>query len=387
MPLKRLAVCIAASFLFSTLGLATAAHAKRFSLTGGGGQTHIGNGLMLPIQAAAGPATTYTMFPTLRVGVNGLPIVSGTIVKPLLGPTGMGKQGYQRQLKVPIGVLGKSPAKTTVGVSFSNPTIFAVATNLAFKWPAAPALFTVGNVGIATLSGFGGSMTYSNALGSRFGGAASFQISNGDPVAGDLYPTSAVTVFLDINEEEPPCTHPAFGGTDGNCLAGILFAKPTGVGAIGGTPAVLGITPGAVVVGKNVVAIKMGLIPFSGTITYAAKAGTGTLPTNMASSQGGPWTTGRVIITNMAALGGSETFTLSGNDLRTAGGNGTIQMVAGSVSSRAASGPNANRGWVRLVLGTFTPEGVPSMSLMGLATTVALILLVFGYTMRRRLFA
>jgi hypothetical protein len=62
-------------------------------------------------------------------------------------------------------------------------------------------------------------------------------------------------------------------------------------------------------------------------------------------------------------------------------------MVAGALSSRAASGPNANRGWLRLVLGTFDADEVPSMSLVGMATTVALILLVFGYTMRRRLFS
>jgi hypothetical protein len=54
MPLKRLAVGIAAAFLFSTLGLATSAQAiKRFSVVGGGAQSHIGNGLAIPIQQAA----------------------------------------------------------------------------------------------------------------------------------------------------------------------------------------------------------------------------------------------------------------------------------------------------------------------------------------------
>jgi len=387
MPLKRLAVGIAAAFLFSTLGLATAADAKRFSLIGGGAQAHIGNGLMIPIQAAAGAGTTGTMFPNLRIGVNGAPVLSGTIAKPLVGPTSMGKQGYQRQLKVPIGALGKGASKTTVGVLFSNPTVFAVATNLAFKWPAAPAVFSTGNaVATTTIAGFGGTMTYSNALGARFGGPASTQITNGDPVAGDLYPTAAVTVFLKINATTPACTHPAFGGTDAACVAGILFAKPTGVGAIGADPGATVMTPGAAVVGKNVVILKLGLTPL-GTVIAAAKGATAVLPTNMANSQPGPNTTGQVIISNPAALGGPEVFTLSGNDLRTAGGNGTIQLVAGSVSARFASGPNANRGWVRLVLGNFDADEVPSMSLVGMATTVALILLAFGYTMRRRLFS
>lgn len=387
MPLKRLAVGIAAAFLFSTLGLATAANAKNFSLTGGGTQAHIGNGLMVPIQAAAGTATTGTMFPNLRVNVvNGNPVLTGTIAKPLIGPTGMGKQGYQRQLHVPAGVLGKPAAKTTVGVRFSNPTVYAVATNLAFKWPAAPSNFSVNNTGPVTVAGFGGTMTYSNALGSRFGGAAVAQISNGDPVGGDLYPTSAVTVFAVGAGTTLPCTHNALGGTDPNCAAGILFAKPTGLGAGGGGATVM--TPGAVVVGKNVVVAKIGATPL-GTIIVAVKAATNpAIPTNMATSQGGRWTTGRVIIANPAAKGGAETFTLSGNDLRTAGGNGTIQMVSGALSARLASGPNANRGWVRLILGTgLNPSQVPSMSLVGMATTVALILLAFGYTMRRRLFS
>ena len=387
MPLKRLAVGIAAAFLFSTLGLATGADAKRFSLIGGGSQAHIGNGLMVPIQAAAGAGTTGTMFPNLRLAPNGRPVLSGTIAKPLIGPTSMGKQGYQRKLQVPIGALGKPAGKTTVGVLFSNPTVFAVATNLAFKWPTNPAVFSTGNaVATTTIANFGGTMTYSNALGARFGGPASAQVSSGDPVGGDLYPTAPVTVFLKINATTPACTHNAFGGTDPLCLGGILFAKPTGTGAIGADPGMTVMTPGAAVVGKNLVVLKLGLTPL-GTVILAAKAATAVLPTNMANSQPGPNTTGQVVIANPAALGGPETFTLSGRDLRTAGGNGTIQMVAGSVSSRMASGPNANRGWVRLVLGTFDADEVPSMSLVGMATTVALILLAFGYTMRRRLFS
>jgi hypothetical protein len=194
----------------------------------------------------------------------------------------MGKQGYQRQLKVPIGVFGKAAGKTTVGVKFSNPTVWAVATNLGFKWPAAPAVFSTGNVGPVTVAAHGGTMTYSNALGARFGGAGTSQITSGDPIAGDLFPTSAVTVFLDINATTPPCTHNAFGGTDPACVAGILFAKPTGVGAGGASLSVM--TPGAAVVGKNIVVAKLGLTPL-GTVILAARGATAALPTNMANSR------------------------------------------------------------------------------------------------------
>ena len=57
-------VGIAAAFLVSTLGLATAGDAKRWSLVGGGTQGHIVNGLMAPIQAAAGTATTASRMPS-----------------------------------------------------------------------------------------------------------------------------------------------------------------------------------------------------------------------------------------------------------------------------------------------------------------------------------
>jgi hypothetical protein len=55
------------------------------------------------------------------------------------------------------------------------------------------------------------------------------------------------------------------------------------------------------------------------------------------------------------------------------------------VSFRNTSKNNANRGWLSLTLST--ASAVPSMSLMGLAATVALILLGFGYATRRRLFS
>jgi len=392
MQLKRLAVCIAATFLVSTIGLATGAQAiKRFSVTGGGGQLHIGNGLALPIQAAIPnfPATP-TMFPTLLIPVAGQPIVSGTVTRPIM--TAGTKMAYQRQLKVPIGVLNRAPSKSTVGVKFSNPAVFAVATNLGYKWPAAPALFDQQPGGTtAMVAGSGGTMTYTNALG-RFGGAGAFALTNGDPVAGDLMPTAGVTVFIKINAITPPCTFPMTIASAG-CIAGIILAKPTGTGVIGGPAGATATTPGVVIAGANVAAVKMGTTPL-GTLLPGTFAGMpfpfliamATLPTNMATSTGGSWTTGNLVISNPAASPG-EKFTLSGLDARTAGGNGTIQMVSGSLSTRTTSGANANRGWVSLDLNPLDQSQVPSMSLGGLATTVALILLAFGYTMRRRIFA
>ena len=109
-------------------------------------------------------------------------------------------------------------------------------------------------------------------------------------------------------------------------------------------------------------------------------------PTNKASSTGYPWTTARITIqaTQTGDLG-KESFTISGADSRTAGGAGTIQLVAGSLSLRDLSGTNANRAWLRLILEP-NPQ-VPSMSALGLAATAGLMLLTAGYAMRRRIFA
>ena len=105
----------------------------------------------------------------------------------------------------------------------------------------------------------------------------------------------------------------------------------------------------------------------------------------MATSQGGPWTTGKLVISQPIAGGGGEFWTLSGKDERDADGNGSIQLVSGSLSKRTASMSNANRGWVQLDLQSVT--SVPSMSWMGLTATAGLMLLVAGYMMRRRIFA
>jgi hypothetical protein len=103
--------------------------------------------------------------------------------------------------------------------------------------------------------------------------------------------------------------------------------------------------------------------------------------TNMASSWGYPWTTGRIAM-KATALGVSETFTITGKDNRTPKGSGTIQLVAGSLSQRAKSGPNANRGWVRLVLTKF--NNVPALSPGMRVAAAVLMLLAFGYAVRRR---
>jgi hypothetical protein len=375
------------------LVLSATAHAAKFSLTGGGGQAHIGNGLALPIQQAVPNGTT---FPSLKVPHVPGATVSGTTQKPLLtamataaGP--VTKQGYQRKLVVPVGVLAKSAAQTTVGVKFSNPTLFAVGTNLNWVWPAAPAVFSTGAaVPVPVVSVLGGKMTYSNTLGSRFGGAAQFLLSPG-AAAGLI--AAPVTIYGKINASPtgtPACTHPVFpGGANPACVAGILGAFPSATGLLGpgGAAFATVMTAGVPGIAPNVAAVKLGLTPL-GTISAAALVATAGLPTNKATSAGGQWTTGQIIIEHPTAAGAGEKFTLSGKDSRTAGGRGTIQMVSGAISKRNFTGPNANRGWVELQLDKdFADGNVPAMSPSLLAAVGGLILLAGGYAARRRLSA
>jgi hypothetical protein len=393
--------CIRVVLLSLALGLlAGAAQAIDYSLVGGGGQLHIGGGLALPIQAAIPNNTvtpsTGTVFPPLLIPVatGPAPIVSGTVVKPLID-VGT-KKGYQRKLRVRAGALKKTAAQATVGLKFSNLALFAAATNLTYVWPAAPATFSTGNaIATTVVTGFGGSLTYSNTLGQRFGGPAQFALSPG-PAAGN-YANAPVTLYIKINATTPACTnaHPLFGGSDPACVAGIMLVKPTGLAGHGGPITVTEMTPGSVAAPPNIAIVKMGLSPLGTMLPglappanvkpYPVRAATTPLPTNMATSQAAPWTTGQIIITNMAAQPTAEIFTISGMDDRTAGGGGTIQMVAGSLSQRQTTGPNGNRAWVRLELEPV--YGVPSMSRLGLAATAGLLLLTAGYALRRRIFA
>jgi hypothetical protein len=105
---------------------------------------------------------------------------------------------------------------------------------------------------------------------------------------------------------------------------------------------------------------------------------------NAANSFGVPWTTGMLTVKAAGAAGAPETWMLTGNDLRNANGIGRIQMVSGAVSTRAASGDNANRGWIRLDILRLKPEEVPALSPLALAATAGLMLLAAGYAMRRR---
>jgi hypothetical protein len=393
-----------------SLGWAVTAHAKPYRLTGGGGQIQIGGGLPLPIQLT-NPAFTGTNFPPLLV-----PAKTGAFPAIIEGTTAM---AIQQKLVIPASALSKSPVQKTLGQFGQNPTLYAVATNLGFVWPNKAATLSTGaRTGAKTTTfttALGNSIRYSNPLASKFGGPAQFAISAGPP-SGRM-PAVPVTIFgIAVptgGAGNPACTHTALtpvpfpGPGNPACVAGLGQALPTGIGAFGGpvgTAAPFGVsvtTPGgtslalvSTVIGTMTVngpgplpGVGIGKFGANGDVTFFAFTPGGSKRgfTNMASSRGFPFTTGMLTISAPLAAGAPEIFTITGMDNRTAGGAGTIQLVSGSLSQRTKSGPNANRGWVRLVLAI--DPSVPALSPVSLAAMAGLMLLVAGYTMRRRLFA
>lgn len=175
---------------------------------------------------------------------------------------------------------------------------------------------------------------------SPFGGPARLRIT---PMFGSgVKPSVAVTIF-GVAGVPPPCA-------GAGCDAALIKAAPNGPQAIGGQAGVFVTTPGSNVTPPDLYNIVAGLTP-KGTISaVVGPLGTGPAPTDMASSVGFFWTTGRITVSAPGAKGMPERFVLSGADNRGANGAGTIQLVAGTLSHRVTSGPNANRGWIRLNL-------------------------------------
>jgi hypothetical protein len=386
--LKRLCITFVVVVGLCLVGTAQV-QAKQYSLaSGSGAQLHIGNGLALPVQTAVPALPGGNAFPPL-----GIPAVPGAVV------SGTVANSSNQQLTIPANVLSRPATQGTVGVFFSNNKLYAVGSSLNFQWPAAAIVLNATNAARSAgqvLKQFGptsggNAIKYKERVpGKRFGGAGQFVLSPGANSATSGVLNAAVTVYglFPAAPTPPPCTHTALtpvpfpGPGAAGCLAGMLAAAPTGVAAAGGawanTVATLGLAAN----------IKAGVGKFGpgilkpggplGTVSVWANAGAGAgTAINAASSTGFPFTTAIVSIT-AAAASPAEQFIISGNDTRTAGGQGTIQMVAGAVSNRSISGPNANRAWLRLNL--VEPTNTPAMSPPVRLVTVALIaLLAVGY--------
>lgn len=324
------------------------------------GRFQIGNGLPIPI----------TFLPPPRDRLD----IPATV--PFGSATVMQGTGSPPTLSIPSAVLTAPGNLVNVPVLLANPAVFQVATSFVLNWPPAgggTVTFKAGGrVGPATVTwcpGFPlptasynpsctapsagtpkGLLKYTKTT-NQFGGAG----VGGGPGKAIIAGKANVAFAAAFS---PGC--PGLAG----CLAAFNNAYGVAPGAIGNTWGVVGVsTPVPVIPGVfpvNVTA--MGAV----TKVYTAY-GAGTGPTNAATSFAGPWTTGMLTASVTNAKGLPEVFVRTGSDMRDASGVGGITLISSSVSDRTISGPNANRGWMRL----YVPE--PSAALGAAGALLALV--------------
>lgn len=353
---NRIACIVAAA-------LATAAQAQvspdePYYVISGGAQFAIGEGLPLPVQTFPSPNQT-------GVGTNFPPL----LIPPASNATVRQSGAFPPALRAPIGVFQRVPSGPSfVGVANNNPRVWQVRTNLQFTGPGFTSQGdTSGSVTLsagrrtgaktATFPGIpaGSKVQYSKSL-SQFGG----------PARTRMEALSPVLLWVHAETRKAPCKHTSLGGLDADCIAQHVHQYPRAVAA--GAPVGFSTTSPTVappearkMVGVNVTA--MGQI-----VSEASLQITGVLTvTNRGTSEGFPWTTGRLRISQPSALGTQEVFTITGQDGRTGmNAGGTLSLVAGALSDRTLTGPNANRAWTRFVL----PE--PGALLSALSALAAL---------------
>ena len=301
---------------------------------------------------------TGTMFPPLLIPKNADP--AKALVKQTAGPD-------PKQLTIPPAALRRrAPGPTLHGVARYEQRVLQVRTNRAFSAPAlgSAVLRAGGRTGppIATFTGPPSTMSgqlpdvirYAKTA-AQFGGRAQTGV-----VA--LSPTK---VWANAGAMLP-CKHWAFGGSDSSCLAVTFRSQPGPLAATGAAVGFVTMTPGLIGSKSGVVVVS---VPnTTGLIAMSAQAKcTGCPLTNMATTAGSPWTTGRIQVSQPSGFGGDSVFTITGMDSRV-NGVGAISLVSGALSDHRLLGPAAHRGWLRLVV----PE--PSAALGAVAALGALTL-------------
>jgi hypothetical protein len=386
------AVHLACLLIGLTWASAAQAQMTRFLLTQPaagrktGGQLQIGAGLPLPV----GTAGVFTGGATVGDAANFPPlfvppaVVKKTIMQNLSTTAG-------GQIALPAGVLTYQAdgVPDYIGVFVANPIVYQVATTLDYSWPNAAAVLAPGGApGPNAFAGpAGGIISYSGGT-KAFGGPALFAIAAGPgagtyaiPVIGGMTPIA--TVFVNVGGVSP------FLGMN---VVLVGASNPLGVAAQGAptaspaTSTMFGAVPNAnhpinfPVGGGGCTmwcATPNGKIPLNAAMTTWSFGAGGALPgpTNMATAvEGFPFSTGLVTVSAMGAVP-AEVFFAEGTDMRV-NGVGNISLVAGSLSQRMLSGPNANRAWVSLNL----PE--PPAAL-GAAAALGMLVLCHGLLRRR----
>ncbi len=397
MKMRGKSVLRTLSALLLTLGLASAVQAQTYFLADGGGQLAIGNGLMLPIQPVPPCCDGTPGGPTGTGWIAGLPLLIAPV--PVTGRPSVMQFGVD-PMTITFGtptLLSKAADGTSVtptngiarpvarvGVFLANPMVPEVDTSLSFAFPLSPVSLAPGGRSgapvVAFTQGVGGAIVTYTAGTAQFGGPAQFTLSPGPGTAAGIVPGAPVTVFIAAGSTPPGvATMALLVGAFPN-LGSPPSIFPAGGPLIGPITGTSGTTPGLPgAMSPNVWGIISqtpgGLIPMGLAITAAGGA---TLVTNAATVTAGfPFTTGKISMMQVSALGMAETFTLTGLDTRVSG-VGNISLVAGGIGNRTSSGPNVNRAWLSMDLTAPEPGAI-----LGAAGALSMLVLCHGLVRRR----
>ncbi len=345
-----------------------------FGLTNNsGGELQIGTGLPLPV----GPAGIFT---------GGMVVGTAGTFPPLYIPKAPAAMSIMQPaggtLNIPVGVLSymADGIPNNIGVFNTNPVVYQVATTLNYSWPNAAAVLAPGGAPVGVVPGpAGGFITY-GAGAAAFGGPAQFAISVGPgggtfgiPTVAGMVPIA--TVFINVGGVSP------FLGMQ---IAYVGASNPFGYAAQGAPLTAVAMSTNFPNVANAFHSINSpvggggcamwcatanGLIPLNPAMTDWSVGQPATpmgFLTNMATAtEGFPFATALVTISAAGAVP-KEIFFAKGNDARTAGGAGNISLVAGSLSDRNLSGPNANRAWVSLPEPTVALGAAAALGVLGL---------------------
>jgi hypothetical protein len=372
--------------LFASLVLvvglwATTAQANTNHPLTGNARYQIGNGLPIPI--AFVPVPLGAVKPTPAATVEQTTGVD---------PKAMKIKAEAMQYGVP------GPAnKKVIPVFGANPVLFQVMTNLQLSGPKTDA------TGFLAKSGRSGPTTVEFCAGQVVGPTTNpgcTDPNSGSPIKGLMVYTATANQFggtgqgnvggdADVAFIGSPTDEGKPGGTKCNdvnvgCKVIFAYANPAATGAYGApfgwSNTTAGVAPNPTTGRAYVNATAGGLI--TNVVTPGPTANSNPGFANPVTEYGGPYTTGEVIISVPQAAGQPELFTISGSDNRV-NGVGTISLVAGSMSNRSLSKPNANRGWMNLTIGKAIP-GAPAVPPGGLAAIAGLLALAGGYVARQR---
>ncbi|MGH0032995.1 MAG: hypothetical protein ACQGVC_24650 [Myxococcota bacterium] len=334
MPAPRLVVSL-------LLALAAAPAPAAVHLLSGNARFQQGAGLPVPVTVAPIPTGAVVATPSATVD---LVTTTGGLTGIALKPGQLTAPATLRRLGLALFNFNAFEQRTSVSVQFPQSTV-----TLKGSGRTGPATVTYCPGNTITPAGSGclapplapGVVRYTRTT-NQFGGAARSLVQG---------PATWVARVGSL----PPCAGPGCVGSLIPIAQPGVWGAAFGVSGFAPNPA---FSPGVF----SMTVSTAGLVLATGTPLGPGGA-------NPVASFAGPWTTGRVTVSQPSAIGGGQIFIFTGSDARSAGGQGTLSLVSGGIVTSAAGGPAGTRGWLNLTV-LPEPEVGPGAALGALAIAV-----------------